>query len=482
MRACRGREALKEAHVKIYIGVLVALAALLAGSWTYWYGINLDLGFALGTVVLAGFILLGDLFPIRVSERYAIGTFDVGLVLATAVLGPTWAAVAALPSAFFVGRRNWLRTTYEVGHSITIIYIAGTVFSFVSAPVLEGTTSSMASVVYGTFAAGMALVAANKAINGVLLKVKYDQTFKKTWKELTEPYLLSDTLNVLTAGVGVLALLSYGPLAAWVVVSGAIGSQILVYRSREQVRQIGELKTKVASLEEALTNSNTTLGMMMIEDLGRKDGYTHLHAAATAVYAADMGREMKLDEIRVGWLRMAGLLHNIGMFSMPDELLLATGKLNSIARGRVVEHPVRGEQTLAAVPEFREMARWIRWHHERIDGRGYPDKLRDSWIPLEAKILSLVQAYAAMVLDQPHRPGMEPEEARRELVSGIDTQFDAALVRIFLRILDTDSEGYRKADDHRFVFPSTDAGREESGSAQNISLEIVRDDLGKEAR
>jgi HD-GYP domain-containing protein (c-di-GMP phosphodiesterase class II) len=99
------------------------------------------------------------------------------------------------------------------------------------------------------------------------------------------------------------------------------------------------------------------------------------------------------------------------------------------------------------------MAGWVRWHHERVDGRGYPDNLRGPWIPLESKILALAQAYAAMVLDQPRRPGMSFAEAREALISGIDTQFDGVVVRAMLRVLDTESEGYRMADDHRFIFP-----------------------------
>lgn len=473
---------MKEIYLKAYIGVLVALAVALAGSWIYWRGIDLELILVLGTVVLAGLVFLGDLFPIRVSERYTIGAWDIGLIVATVALGPTWAAIAALPSAVFVGRRDWLRTVYEVSHSVVIVYLSGLTFSLVSEPLLISNPESSAIILYGTLVSGITLLATNKTINLALLKIKYDTAIFKIWKDTMEPYLFSDILNVLTAAVGVLTLMMYGPAAAFVVVGGSVGSQVLVYRSREQVRQIGELQTKVGSLEEALTSSNTTLGTMMIEDLGRKDGYTHRHAAATAVYAADMGREMKLDERHVGWLWMAGLLHNIGLFSMPDELLLATGRLNSIAQARLAEHPARGEETLAAIPEFGEMARWIRWHHERVDGRGYPDKLRDTWIPLEAKILSVAQAYAAMVLDQPHRPGVEPAAARTELVNGIDTQFDASLVKTFLRILDTETEGYRRADDHRFAFPTPNGRREEIGGTQNIDLRVVQGDLGGEAR
>jgi HD-GYP domain-containing protein (c-di-GMP phosphodiesterase class II) len=196
---------------------------------------------------------------------------------------------------------------------------------------------------------------------------------------------------------------------------------------------------------------------MIVRNLGQKDGYTHRHAAATATYAADLAREMKMDDTRAERLRMAGLLHNIGLFGLPEELLVATGRPNSIAKSRLDEHPVRGEEALAAVSEFEEMAGWVRWHHERPDGRGYPDKLRGPWIPLEARILSVAQAYAAMILDRPHRPGMKPAEAREYLSAGIDTEFDGVVVRALLRLLDTESEGYRMADDHRFVFPSLES-------------------------
>jgi HD-GYP domain-containing protein (c-di-GMP phosphodiesterase class II) len=444
----------REAYLKIYVWVLAAFAASLWASWIYWYGLTVELRLLVATAILACFTLLGDIFPVRITERTAISASAIALMVAVAALGPTWAALAAIPSALFVGRGDLLRTVYEIGHSVTTVYLAGIVFSFASEPLLLDKSASSATVFYGTLVAGVALVGTTAAVNGILFEVKYGQSFQETWKEIIQPYLLSDATNVLTAGVGVLALKLYGPGAALVVVAGSIGSQALVYRSREQVKENRKLQSRVESLEKALATSNTTFGMIIIQDLGRRDGYTHRHASATAVYAADLAREMKLDEARVGRLRMAGLLHNVGLFGLPEELLLTTGKLNSIAQSQLAEHPVRGEKALAAIPEFEEMASWVRWHHERPDGRGYPDKLRGPWIPLEAKILAVAQAYAAMVLDQPQRPGMGFTEAREKLSAGIDTEFDGIAVRAFLRILDTESEGYRMADDHRFVFPA----------------------------
>ncbi len=450
---------MQQTNLKAYIGGVVALALALAACWGYAYGLEIEPRLLLGTVVFSALILIGEIFPIRINEETAVGAWDVGLVLAVATVGPDWAAVAVLPAALYTGRGSPLRAVFEVGHGVVVVYLAGLVFSFASAPLLYGTAASTAGAVYGTLAAGATLIVANRVIMAGLLKAKYGRSFRETWREDAEPYLLSDVVNVLTAGLGILMLLVYGPVAAVVAVGGAIGSQTLVHLSRDKVRTIRALRAKVSSLEETLSVSNVTFGTMIVRDLGRRDGFTDRHAAATAVYAADLAREMGMDETRVGRLRMAGLLHNVGLLGLPEDLLLATGKPNSIAQSRLAEHPARGEEALAAIPEFEEMASWVRWHHERPDGRGYPDKLRGPWIPVEAKVLAVAQAYAALVLDGPSRPGVSPAQAREKLGAGVDTEFDGVVVRALLRILDTESEGYRMADDHRFVFPSPEGRR-----------------------
>ena len=418
-----------ETNLRAYVGVLAAVAVTLLASWIYWYGATIELRILVGVAIFAGLLLLADLFPIRVGERWDISTVEIGLLAAVVMLGPFWAAVSALPYAAFGGGRDYLRTAYEASCVTVESYSAGIVFSFAAGPLVLGRPESIAPVVYAVLAAGVTMAVVNGALSMGLMKVKYRQRLEETWKEVVQPYLLPYATSILTVAVGVLVLLRSGPIAALVVIAGSIVSQMLVYRSREQVEENRELQTRLQSLEQALATSNNTFGTMIIQELGRRDGYTHRHAAATAVYAADLAREMKLDEMRAEQLRMAGLLHNIGLFGLPEELLLATGKLNSIAQDRLAEHPARGEAALAAIPEFEEIASWVRWHHERPDGRGYPDKLRGRWIPLEAKVLAVAQAYAAMVLDQPRRPGMSFAEAREKLSAGIDTEFDGIVVR-----------------------------------------------------
>jgi HD-GYP domain-containing protein (c-di-GMP phosphodiesterase class II) len=444
-----------EASVKTFISCVAILAVGLLASWIYWYGMPVDWRFLVASIVFGVLLCLVRIFPIAIAERWEMDAADVVLVTSVVILGPVWAAMAALPYNVMLGRKGFLRTAYEVSHTTVFLFIAGMVFSIVSVPLLVAENPPVALVVYATVAAGVTLMVVNNLISMGLLKIKYRQSLKEMWKQQVEPYLLSDTINVATAGLGVLALLVYGPVAAIVVVSGSVASQVIVYRSRDRVAENLELKARISSLEESLRISNTTFGAMMVEDLGRRDGYTHLHAAATSVYAADIADELKMNPRSAERLRMAGLLHNIGMFELPEDLLIASGKLNSIAKGKLAEHPAEGEAALASVTEFEDMATWVRWHHERPDGRGYPDRLRGPWIPIEAKVLAAAQAYAAMVLDQPRRPGMDFPSAREELNSGAGTQFDEVVVRAFLRILDTASEGYRMADDHRFIFPAT---------------------------
>jgi len=152
-------------------------------------------------------------------------------------------------------------------------------------------------------------------------------------------------------------------------------------------------------------------------------------------------------------LRLAALLMDVGLASVPDEVLLTPPeKLNSVGRMHLREHPARSERVLSAAVGFEEAAKWVRWHHERPDGTGYPDRLRGEWIPLEAKILAACHTYASLVLDGPHSPGLSASEARRRLVGMAGGGLDGEAVRVLLRVLDGEDASYAATSDGRFAF------------------------------
>src|SRR5919112_154860 len=274
-RLCAAMGKLGETNLKNYIAVLAAFAIALTASWIYWYDVAVEPRFILGAAVFAVLFLLADLFPVRLGERWDSSTVAICMIASVVVLGPFWAAISALPYAVRGGKKDWLRTAYEISCVTIEVYLAGLVFSFASGPLLTGSPASTASVVYATFASGVVLLSVNNAVNAGVLKVKYRQKFEESWKEFIEPYLIPHAMAVLTVVLGVLTLLTPGSVAALIVVAGSLASQILFYRSREQTKENRELRARVESLEQALTTSNTTFGTMVIRDLGARDGYTH---------------------------------------------------------------------------------------------------------------------------------------------------------------------------------------------------------------
>jgi predicted membrane protein len=181
---------LGEARVRNYTGALAAFAIALVVAWSYKYGLKVESQLVVGTMVFACFILLGDLFSIRVSERTTIGVWNIPVVVAVVMLGPTWAALATIPAALYVGRGNPLRTIYELSHSIVIVYLAGIVYYFASQPLLVDDTGPLATIMYGTLVAGIVEVVASEVIGIILLKIKYGQSVHEIWKGTIQPYLI----------------------------------------------------------------------------------------------------------------------------------------------------------------------------------------------------------------------------------------------------------------------------------------------------
>jgi diguanylate cyclase (GGDEF)-like protein/putative nucleotidyltransferase with HDIG domain len=151
------------------------------------------------------------------------------------------------------------------------------------------------------------------------------------------------------------------------------------------------------------------------------------HSANVALYSVALGQLLGLDRERVARLRRAALLHDIGKTSVPAEILAKPGPLADEEWEQVRRHPAIGAAMLAHAG-FDEEAAWVRHHHERIDGTGYPDGLAGDDIPLEARILCVAACFEAMTSQRPYRDAMSIVDAVAELQKGAGTQFDARVV------------------------------------------------------
>jgi HD-GYP domain-containing protein (c-di-GMP phosphodiesterase class II) len=160
------------------------------------------------------------------------------------------------------------------------------------------------------------------------------------------------------------------------------------------------------------------------------------HTDRVMDYAVAIGRAMDLSLERVGLLRFAGLLHDLGKVGIAEDILVKPASLTDAEMARVRRHSEVGASIVEQVRTLEELTPVVRHHHERWDGGGYPDALAGEDIPLEARILAVADSYEAMTGRRTHRKRLAPATARAELERGAGTQFDPQVVRVFLEELD----------------------------------------------
>jgi diguanylate cyclase (GGDEF)-like protein len=179
--------------------------------------------------------------------------------------------------------------------------------------------------------------------------------------------------------------------------------------------------------------------MLLAETLDLRDAGTAEHSRTVGVYARETAAMLGLGADRIERLHAAGVLHDLGKLGVPDAILHKPSTLDPAEWREIQRHPEVGARILEH-SGLADIAAWVRAHHERMDGRGYPAGLQAAEIPLEARVLAVADAYEAMVADRPYRPGMAPETARLELLRCAGTQFDPEVVGAFLRMLERVSE------------------------------------------
>jgi len=169
----------------------------------------------------------------------------------------------------------------------------------------------------------------------------------------------------------------------------------------------------------------------LAEELDVRDTGTTGHCQTVARYAELMARELGFSDERAERVRLAGLVHDIGKTGVSDRLMAKSGPLDPDEWRSIRTHPEIGARLLAH-PEFDDLRAWVLAHHERPDGKGYPFGLTEGDIPIESRILAIADAYEAMTSERSYRSALSDEIAVAELRAGAGTQFDAAVVAVFL--------------------------------------------------
>jgi HD-GYP domain-containing protein (c-di-GMP phosphodiesterase class II) len=189
---------------------------------------------------------------------------------------------------------------------------------------------------------------------------------------------------------------------------------------------------RIKQVEEQLVALRTSLICAFNQLLDLKDLNTGVHSTRLAEWALHVGGELGLSESDQADLEVAALLHDIGKVGIPDAILNKPGKLSPEEYALMKKHPEYGWAVLRQVPGMERASLLILHHHESFDGAGYPGGLSSDEIPVGSRIVSVIDAFDAMVSSRPYRAGLPFEEAERRLVAASGTQFDPDVVGHFL--------------------------------------------------
>jgi putative nucleotidyltransferase with HDIG domain len=414
--------------------VLLLAGTVFAAAWfshtSEWHPLALV---ALLLVLAAG----GELFTVETSHGVLSASLGA-MVLAMGLLGPAPAAacgIAAMVLHSAVGRRSpgiWLNNLVAMGGAA----FAGGLVVRAAAGEVAGTHSQhMAqSIVFGLIVLGAlaALLVVNFVLFALDLRISKGRPLPRLVRELFLPLLPGELAVGVIATMLVLAYRSAGLPALFAAIPVLLIFRhltVALLRSEDRAEQLQARTIHLVSLQMGVLRT-------LVKALEMRDPTTSRHASAVARYCEALAREIDCSEETQEVVRTAGLLHDIGKFTWPDSVLHAD-VVRPEDQEIVRRHPQDGAELVGALDGYGAAADAILYHHERVDGGGYPAGLIGKEIPLESRILAICCTYHTMTARESYRAPMSAQEAMAELRhSSVNGQLDAELVESFIALLE----------------------------------------------
>jgi len=205
-----------------------------------------------------------------------------------------------------------------------------------------------------------------------------------------------------------------------------------------RVVELGMNKFNLTSSKSAILKDLKELFYKTIKSiasaLDSKDPYTHGHSLRVTLYSMILAKEMGFDEKLLEEIETAGLLHDIGKIAIPQNILCKPGKLTDEEFAVMKLHPNNSEKLILSIKKLAGISSWLKAHHERWDGRGYPDGLKGEEIPLSSRIVAIADTYDAMTSTRSYRTALSHEVAIEEIRKCAGSQFDPNLAQKFIEL------------------------------------------------
>jgi putative nucleotidyltransferase with HDIG domain len=394
--------------------VIVAGGAVLGlGAFTLRAG-GTDLAIA---VLLLGLATAAQLRPVHLTQKTKVTVEDAATFAAALLLDPALAMLVAAGSTALAGlrgRMSWYNRAFNVS-----------------------------SVIIDTGAAAMTF---NLLASGAGPSIS-------TAPAIAVAALVKFAVNSTVVDVAVALQLRRKPLAKWWARHRRDAAQLL---SLHVIGAIGAAAASDSALTLALCVAPSALVLLALRNTARiaagtkqaaralatlieqRDQYTYGHSQRVADYAERLARAMGMDAVQIELIREAAFLHDIGKIATPDAVLLKPAGLDAGEREVMHEHAEHGYTLLEKLPAFWEGAEFVRSHHERVDGTGYPRGLRGWEVPLEVSVIAVADSYDAMTTDRVYRKALPWPAVRAELLRERGRQWHASVVDAFLAMIEAE--------------------------------------------
>ncbi len=317
------------------------------------------------------------------------------------------------------------KTLFNVSQHIIVAGVSGIAYVYISDKLAGNTESGFIIAILLTLLVNMIL---NTLISARLFSFISGQSFIYMWGNYIK-MMLPRTLTV--GALGVIMALAYNEYGFGAVLL-FFGPLLL---ARYSFKMYMDMRLIYMETIQALSKT-----------IEAKDKYTRGHSNRVKEYAVKLAKAMNLGDKEVENIETAALLHDIGKIGIDDNILKKPDKLSKEEYDMIKQHPVIGANILQGVDFLKGIVNIVKYHHERYDGKGYPDGLSGDDIPLEAAILSVADSFDAMTSDRPYRQALPIEKAIDEIKNSEGKQFDPKLAKVFVEIIKNEIENEKEKE------------------------------------
>jgi len=391
---------------RVYIGAVAALAALAVILIGRHFGIHFAvLGFG-------ALFLMAELVPVRIRDATYSVSYVIG-VAALVSLGPGDAAVcAAFGGAVYLlarDRHDWLpHLIFNSGQLALTASISGLTYVALRGPIGHLTSHDFPHVLWAIAIAAVVHFYANALLVAIMISLAIDRPLREVL-HLNYSHIMASTLSFALVGLFLATL--YLRIGFWAPLFVLV--PVLV------ARRVLQATTEMEHAYEATLRG-------LVTAIEAKDAYTRGHAERVSKLTTMIARELGFSEREVHSIRIAALMHDVGKLVVSTAILTKPGKLTDEEYEHMKWHPIFGCEVIEEIDFLREgeAVNAVRHHHERLDGRGYPDNLFGDDVPLTARVVMVADAFDSMTSTRTYRFAKSVDDGLRELRRCAATQFD----------------------------------------------------------